>query len=57
LINLIDKTMLNIDANLIERSRNKERFVDSCEATIIIEVIIIVINRFEDVLFCRFRYA
>jgi len=57
LINLIDKTMLNIDANLIKRLRNKERFVDSCEATIIIEVIIIVINRFKDVLFCRSRYA
>ncbi len=43
--------MLDIDANLIKRSKNKERFVDSCEATIIIEVIIIVINCFEDVFF------
>jgi len=48
--------MLYIDANLIERSRNKERFVDSCKATIIIEVIIIIINRFKEVLFCRSRY-
>ena len=49
--------MLDIDANLIERSRNKERFANSCEATIIIEVIIIVINCLKDNLFCRSKYV
>ncbi len=44
--------MFNIDANLTKRSKNKKRFVDSCKATIIIKVIIIVINYFKDVLFC-----
>ncbi len=51
LVNLVDKAMLNISANLIKRSRNKKHFANSCEATMIIEVIIIVINRLEDVLF------
>ncbi len=34
LINLVDKTMFDISANFTKRSRNKERFADSCEATI-----------------------
>jgi hypothetical protein len=48
--------MLNINANLIKRSKNKERFANSCEAIIIIEVIIIVINCFKDILFCQSKY-
>ena len=49
--------MFDIDANLIKCSRNKERFANSCEATIIIEVIIIVINCFKDILFCWSKYV
>ncbi len=44
--------MLNIDSNLTKPLRNKERFVDSCKATIIIKVIIIIINCLKDILFC-----
>jgi len=48
--------MLDIDTNLTKHLRNKERFANSCKATIIIEVIVIVINCLKDILFHRSKY-
>lgn len=56
LINLIHRTMIDINANLTKRSRNKKRLEDSREATIITRVIIVVINCLKDFLFYCFRY-
>jgi len=43
--------MLNINANVIKNLRNKERFANSCKATIITRVIIIVVNCLKDIFF------
>ncbi len=55
LINLINKTMFYVNANLLKQFKDKECFDNSCKATIIIEIIIIV-NCFKDLLFYRFKY-
>jgi len=55
LINLIDRTIFNIDTNLTKYLKNKKYFADSCKATIIIEVIIIVVNCFKN-FFCQSKY-
>jgi len=49
--------MLYINANLIEQLKNKKSFENLSKATIIIEVIIIVINCLKDILFYRSKYV
>ncbi len=56
LINLIDKAMFNVDANLLKQFKNEKCFDNSYKVAIIIEMIIIA-NRFKHLLFHRSKYA
>ncbi len=56
LIDLIGKAMFYVDGNLLKQFRDKECFDNSYKVAIIIEIIIIV-NRFKNLLFYRSRYA